>query len=111
MELPKIGANLESRQTYGSIESVKAVSDLCAPVSGEVVEINSVLSDTPELLNKDPHEAAWLLKIRLSDPQEASALMEASAYEKYTAEIASEPSARELRRKKRGATFHVAPRQ
>lgn len=88
VNLPKTGAALKSGQAYGAIESVKAVSDLPAPISGEVAEINTALADSPEIVNKDPHGGGWLLKVRVRDPQELSALMDASAYERYTAEIA-----------------------
>jgi glycine cleavage system H protein len=88
VNLPKKGAALKSDEVYGAIESVKAVSDLPAPVSGEVTEINTALADSPEIVNKDPHGDGWLLKVRLRDPRELSTLMDASAYEQYTAEIA-----------------------
>lgn len=86
VELPKLGARLKSGQTMGTVESVKAVSDIFSPVSGEVIEINETLAQSPEQINKDPHGAAWLVKIRLDNPQEAAALMDAAAYEAYIAE-------------------------
>jgi len=89
VNLPKIGAALKIGEAYGEIESVKAVSDLYAPVSGEVAEVNTALADSPEIVNKDPHEAGWLVKIHFRDPQDISALMDASAYQQYTAEIAT----------------------
>ena len=67
----------------GSVESVKAVSEIFAPVSGEVVEINETLAEAPEKLNLDPHGAAWLVKIRLSEPAETQQLMDAAAYQTY----------------------------
>jgi glycine cleavage system H protein len=88
VELPKVGAQLKAGTSFGSIESVKAVSDIFAPVSGEVADINSALVDTPERVNSDPHGGAWLIKIRLSDPQEAAGLMDAAAYQAYIAEAA-----------------------
>ena len=83
VDLPKPGARLEQGKTLGSVESVKAVSDIFAPVSGEVVEINDLLSTTPEKLNEDPHGVAWLVKIRLSLPEEVSRLLSAEDYQKY----------------------------
>jgi glycine cleavage system H protein len=86
VELPKVGAKLKSGVTFGSVESVKAVSDIYSPISGEVVEINSALVDSPEKINSDPHGAAWLVKVRLDNPQEAPSLMDVVAYQAYIAE-------------------------
>jgi glycine cleavage system H protein len=83
VDLPKVGARLEQGKTLGSVESVKAVSDIFAPVSGEVTGINEMLSTTPEKLNEDPHGAAWLVKIKLSAPDEVSRLLSAEDYQKY----------------------------
>jgi len=83
VDLPKVGAKVTKGQTFGSVESVKAVSDIYSPVSGEVTEINEILSKTPEKLNEDPHGAAWLIKVKLTDGGEAKALMSAADYEKY----------------------------
>jgi glycine cleavage system H protein len=83
VDLPKVGAALEHGKSLGSVESVKAVSDVFSPVSGEVVEINESLADAPEKLNQDPHGAAWLVKIKLSDAGQAGALMTAAEYESY----------------------------
>jgi glycine cleavage system H protein len=83
VDLPKVGARLEKGKTLGSVESVKAVSDIYAPVSGEVAEINEILSTTPEKLNEDPHGAAWLVKIKLSAPDEVDPLLSAEDYQKY----------------------------
>ncbi len=85
VELPKVGAQLERGRTLGSVESVKAVSDVYAPVSGEVVEINEALAATPEIINQDAHGAGWLAKVRLSAPQEIDELMPAAQYEAYVA--------------------------
>jgi glycine cleavage system H protein len=89
-ELPKVGAQLKAGQSFGTIESVKAVSEIYTPVSGEVAEINSALVDAPEKINKDPHGSAWLVKIKLSDAKEAANLMDAAAYESYVATQAKE---------------------
>ncbi len=83
VDLPKTGAQLAQGKTLGSVESVKAVSDVYAPVSGEVAEINDALANAPEKLNEDPHGAAWLVKVRLSDPAEAEKLMTAAEYTSY----------------------------
>jgi glycine cleavage system H protein len=83
VDLPKVGAAAEQGKTLGSVESVKAVSDIYSPVSGEVVEINELLATAPEKLNEDPHGGAWLVKIKLSAPDEIKQLMSASDYQKY----------------------------
>jgi glycine cleavage system H protein len=83
VDLPKPGTSLEQGKTMGSVESVKAVSDIYAPVSGEVLEINETLAHAPEKLNEDPHGAAWLVKIKLSAPDQVSALLSAEAYQSY----------------------------
>lgn len=83
VDLPKTGARVEQGKGLGSVESVKAVSDIYAPVSGEVLEVNDVLSTTPEKLNEDPHGAAWLAKIKLSAPDEVNRLLSAEDYQKY----------------------------
>jgi glycine cleavage system H protein len=82
-DLPKAGTRVEQGKTMGSVESVKAVSDIYAPVSGEVTEINQTLADAPEKLNEDPHGEAWLVKIRLSAPAEIEKLMSAAEYQTY----------------------------
>jgi glycine cleavage system H protein len=83
VDLPKPGTHLEQGKTAGSVESVKAVSDIYAPVSGEVTEINPALADAPEKLNEDPHGEAWLMKIKLSAPAEVEQLMSAADYQSY----------------------------
>ena len=83
VELPKLGAAVKKGEIFGSVESVKAVSDIYSPVSGEVSAINDLLSKSPEKLNESPHEAAWLIKVTLSSPDEATGLMSAADYEKY----------------------------
>jgi glycine cleavage system H protein len=83
VDLPKPGAKLEQGKSLGSVESVKAVSDVYAPVSGEVTEANGALADAPEKLNEDPHGAAWLVKVRLSTAGEVSNLMSAAEYQAY----------------------------
>jgi len=83
VDLPKIGAKTEKGVACGSVESVKAVSEIFAPVSGEIVAVNEALADAPEKLNEDPHGAAWLVKIRLSKPEELAELMTAAEYQKH----------------------------
>ena len=83
VDLPKVGTHLEQGKSLGSVESVKAVSDVYSPVSGEVVEINPALADKPESLNADPHGAAWLVKLKLSAPAEVEGLMTAADYQAY----------------------------
>ena len=84
VELPKVGSEINAGQTFGSVESVKAVSDLYAPVSGTVTEINEALNTTPEDVNKDAH-AAWMIKVTLKDPAEVANLMSAADYETFAA--------------------------
>lgn len=93
VELPKPGARLEAHQSFGTVESVKAVSEIYSPVSGEVLEVNAALSSEPEKINQDPHGAAWLIRIKLANPKEADALMDAPAYQNYIAEKQKEASA------------------
>ena len=83
VDLPHVGTRLETGKSLGSVESVKAVSDIYAPLSGEVLEVNSLLADAPEKLNQDPHGAAWLVKIRLDAPAEALNLLSAADYQTY----------------------------
>ena len=93
VELPKVGARLKPGESLGTVESVKAVSEIFCPVSGEVTEINPALGNAPEKINQDPHNSAWLIKLRLTDAKETSGLMDAAAYEAYIAEKSKEHSA------------------
>jgi glycine cleavage system H protein len=79
-EPPKVGAQLSKDEPYAEVESVKAVSDVIAPISGEVIGVNKALADAPEAINDDPYGAGWLVKVKLSDPGEAASLMDAAAY-------------------------------
>lgn len=88
VELPKPGAKLDAGQGMGTVESVKAVSEIYSPVSGEVTEANGVLAKEPEKINSDPHGAAWLIKVKLADPKQIDSLMDAAAYQAYIAEKA-----------------------
>jgi|SRR5579862_1618150 len=85
VELPKVGTEITAGKTFGSVESVKAVSDLFAPVSGTVTEINEALNTAPEQVNKDANKA-WMIKVTLKDPGEASGLLSSGDYEKFVAE-------------------------
>jgi glycine cleavage system H protein len=83
VDLPKVGATVTKGQTFGSVESVKAVSDIYSPVTGEVLAINDTLSTAPETLNSDPHGSAWLIKVKLAQPSEINELLAAADYQKY----------------------------
>ena len=78
---PEIGAQVSKNHTYAEVESVKAVSDVFAPLSGEIVAVNEELGDSPERINEDPYGEGWLVRVRLSDPSEVDALLDADAYE------------------------------
>jgi glycine cleavage system H protein len=86
VEMPAVGSKVEAGKVFGTVESVKAVSEIFAPVSGEVTEANAVLSATPETLNSDPHGDGWLIKIKLANPSEVSGLMDAAAYQTFISE-------------------------
>jgi glycine cleavage system H protein len=79
-DLPAVGTSVSKDKPYAEVESVKAVSDVIAPLSGEIVEVNEALSDSPQSINEDPYGAGWLVKVRLTDASERDALLDASAY-------------------------------
>ncbi len=83
VELPKVGAQMKAGQSIGTIESVKAVSEVYCPVSGEVTAVNDALSNSPEKINQEPHAGGWLIKLKLANPSEVAALMDAMAYAAY----------------------------
>jgi glycine cleavage system H protein len=83
VELPKIGATFEQSTSFGSVESVKAVSDIYSPVSGQVTGVNSDLAETPEKVNEDPYNQGWLIKLKLSTPDQVGKLMTAAEYTAY----------------------------
>jgi len=93
VELPAVGSKITAGKTFGSVESVKAVSEIFAPVNGEVTEGNAELHNKPETINSDPHGAGWLIKVKLANPAEVNSLMDASAYEAYIAEKQKDASA------------------
>jgi glycine cleavage system H protein len=85
-EPPEVGATVTRNESYGEVESVKAVSDLIAPLSGEVLEVNQQVVDAPETVNEDPYVAGWLIRIRLSAPSEEESLLDVAAYTQLLAE-------------------------
>jgi glycine cleavage system H protein len=93
VEFPKSGATITAGVSFGTVESVKAVSDIYAPVSGQVTEVNSTLADAPEKINSDPHGEGWLIKAKLTNPAELSKLMDAAAYEAFVTEKEKDHSA------------------
>jgi glycine cleavage system H protein len=93
VELPKRGDQVTAHESFGTVESVKAVSDIYSPVTGQVTSVNSRINDHPELVNQDPHGEAWLIKVQLSDRGEIESLMTADQYEAYLAGAASAASA------------------
>ena len=80
-DLPEVGKQVRRGDPYAEVESVKAVSDVIAPLSGEIVEVNDALSNGPEAINDDPYEGGWMVRVRLSDPSEVDSLMDAAAYQ------------------------------
>ncbi|HVO27381.1 MAG TPA: glycine cleavage system protein GcvH [Candidatus Margulisiibacteriota bacterium] len=86
VELPAVGDKVSKEDAFGVVESVKAVSDIYAPVSGKVIEVNDDLPENPEMLNEDPYGDGWIIKIEMSDPEEVQDLMTAAEYEEYVAE-------------------------
>ncbi len=80
-DLPEVGKQVRKGDPYAEVESVKAVSDVIAPLSGEIVEVNGALSNGPEAINDDPYEGGWMVRVRLSDPSEVDSLMDAAAYQ------------------------------
>lgn len=93
VELPKRGDQVTAHESFGTVESVKAVSEVYSPVTGEVTGVNSRINDRPELLNEDPHGEAWLIKVQLKDRRETESLMTADQYEAYLAGAAGASAA------------------
>lgn len=87
VELPEVGDTFEQGDVFAVVESVKAASDVYIPVSGEILEINETLEDSPELVNEDPYGEAWLVRVAMSDPSELETLMDAEAYKAYLEEL------------------------
>ena len=88
VEFPDVGRKVKVGEQFGTIESVKAVSECYAPVTGEVIAVNNDLTDHPEIVNQDPYGRGWILKVRLSDPKEVAALMDAATYQTFIADKA-----------------------
>lgn len=86
VDLPSEGDSITAGDTFGEIESVKSVSELYAPLTGEVVEVNSALTDTPETVNNDPHGDGWMIKVKLDDPSEVDGLLTAEEYDEFVTE-------------------------
>jgi glycine cleavage system H protein len=86
VDLPEVGDSFEAGEPFGSVESVKAVSEVFCPVAGEVTEVNPKLEESPELVNESPHQKAWMIKIRLTNPEELKELLSAEDYEEYLQE-------------------------
>lgn len=84
VELPKVGTKLIQGKSFGTIEAVKAVSDLFAPAAGEVVELNDTIKDTPEVINKDPYGEGWMVKMKIANKSDLNALLDAAGYKKLT---------------------------
>jgi glycine cleavage system H protein len=88
VDLPEVGDTFEAGDPFGSVESVKAVSEVFCPISGEVIEVNAKLEESPELINQSPHQNAWMIKIRTNNPEELKELLSAEEYEEYLQEQA-----------------------
>lgn len=88
VDLPSVGDAITAGDTFGEVESVKSVSELFTPVSGEIVEVNDALGDAPETVNEEPYGDGWMIKVRLSDPAEVDGLMDADGYQAFLAEEA-----------------------
>jgi glycine cleavage system H protein len=90
VELPKVGDKFEASEPFGSVESVKAVSEIYMPVSGSVIEINETLNDSPELVNEDPYGDGWMIRMRIDNPAQVDALLTSIEYDDYIKEEAAE---------------------
>jgi len=89
VDLPEVGDTFEANEPFGSVESVKAVSEIFCPIGGEVIEVNTKLEANPELINESPHQKAWMIKIRFTNPEELKELLSAEEYEEYLQEQAT----------------------
>lgn len=87
IDMPRAGDRLGAHEAFGSVESVKAVSEIFTPLAGEIVEVNDALNDTPEAVNSDPYGAAWMIKIKMDNPLEADAMLSADEYEEYLSSV------------------------
>lgn len=87
IDMPRVGDKLGTHESFGSVESVKAVSEIFTPLAGEIVEVNEEINDTPEAVNKDPYGAAWMIKVKMDNPGEADAMLSAEEYEEYLGSV------------------------
>ena len=87
IDMPRVGDKLGTHEAFGSVESVKAVSEIFTPIAGEIVEVNDALNDTPEAVNNDPYGAAWMIKVKMDNPGEADAMLSAEEYEEYLSSV------------------------
>ncbi len=87
VDLPRVGDKLDSHQAFGSVESVKAVSEVFTPIAGEITEVNESLNDTPEDVNNNPYDAAWMIKVKMENPNEADAMLSAEEYEEFLSQV------------------------
>jgi glycine cleavage system H protein len=87
IDMPRVGDKLGAHEAFGSVESVKAVSEIFTPIAGEIVEVNDALNDTPEAVNSDAYGAAWMIKIKMDNPGEADAMLSADEYEEYLSSV------------------------
>lgn len=85
IDMPRVGDKLNNHEAFGSVESVKAVSEIFTPIAGEIVEVNSELNDTPEDVNNNPYEAGWMIKVKMDNPLEADGMLSSEEYEEYLA--------------------------
>ena len=85
IDMPRVGDKFSTHEAFGSVESVKAVSEIFTPISGEIIEVNEGLNDTPEAVNNDPYSAGWMIKIKMDNPNEADKLLSSVEYEEYLA--------------------------
>src|SRR5688572_9870426 len=83
IDMPRVGDKLNAHEAFGSVESVKAVSEIFLPVAGEIVEVNDGLNDAPEVVNNDPYKGGWMIKVKMNNPLEADAMLSAAEYEEY----------------------------
>lgn len=88
IDMPRVGDKLGAHEAFGSVESVKAVSEIFTPIAGEIVEVNENLNDTPEAVNSDPYGDAWMIKVKMDNPGEADAMLSADEYEEYLSSVA-----------------------
>jgi glycine cleavage system H protein len=87
IDMPRVGDKLGAHEAFGSVESVKAVSEIFTPIAGEIVEVNDALNDTPEAVNNDPYGEAWMIKIKMDNPGEADGMLSAEEYEEYLSSV------------------------